>query len=100
MLKDLFQQGMAVRILAGIAAGERTERSLTLALAEDRRRDFVPKTRGGLEAAGRRGRKGGRPTVDDDDKRRAILVRRAEGQSLREIARGGRDQSARVCTVW
>lgn len=31
---------------------------------------------------------GGRPSVVDDDKRRAILARRAEGQSLREIAEG------------
>ncbi|WP_216915247.1 recombinase family protein [Nocardia noduli] len=92
VLNDLFQQGVAVKILHGIAAGEHTERSLildlALALAEDRRRDIVRKTRDGLDAAARRGRKGGRPTVVDDDKRRAILARRAEGQSLREIARG------------
>ncbi|WP_067470326.1 recombinase family protein [Nocardia amamiensis] len=92
VLNDLFQQGVAVKILHGIAAGEHTERSLildlALALAEDRRRDIVRKTRDGLDAAARRGRKGGRPTVIDDDKRRAILARRAEGQSLREIARG------------
>ncbi|MFE3280075.1 helix-turn-helix domain-containing protein [Nocardia sp. NPDC059239] len=59
-----------------------------VALAEDRRRDIVRKTRDGLDAAARRGRKGGRPRVVDDDKRRAILARHAEGQSLREIARG------------
>ncbi|MBF6358300.1 recombinase family protein [Nocardia higoensis] len=92
VLNDLFQQGVAVKILHGIAAGEHTERSLildlALALAEDRRRDIARKTRDGLDAAARRGRKGGRPTVIDDDKRRAILARRAEGQSLREIARG------------
>jgi DNA invertase Pin-like site-specific DNA recombinase len=92
VLNDLFQQGVAVKILHGIAAGEHTERSLildlALALAEDRRRDIVRKTRDGLAAAARRGRKGGRPTVIDDDKRRAILARRAEGQSLREISRG------------
>lgn len=34
-----------------------------------------------------RGRVGGRPTVVDD-KRRAIIARRAEGQSLRIIAKG------------
>ena len=92
VLTDLFAQGIAVKILEGIAAGEHTERSLVLdlalALAEDRRRDIARKTRNGLEAAARRGRKGGRPRVVDDDKRRAILARRAEGQSLREIARG------------
>ncbi|MEV6562949.1 recombinase family protein [Nocardia sp. NPDC051756] len=92
VLNDLFQQGVAVKVLHGIAAGEHTERSfildLALALAEDRRRDIVRKTRDGLESARRQGRTGGRPRVVDDDKRRAILARRAEGQSLREIARG------------
>ncbi|MGN2642456.1 recombinase family protein [Nocardia takedensis] len=92
VLNELFQQGIQVKVLAGIAAGEHTERSLildlALALAEDRRRDIVRKTRDGLDAAARRGRRGGRPSVVDDDKRRAILARRAEGQSLREISRG------------
>jgi DNA invertase Pin-like site-specific DNA recombinase len=92
VLTELFKQGIAVKILDGIAAGEHTERSLildlALALAEDRRRDIARKTRNGLESAARHGRKGGRPTVVDEDKRRAILARRAEGQSLREIARG------------
>ncbi|MGW4533520.1 recombinase family protein [Nocardia sp. NPDC004340] len=92
VLTDLFQQGIAVKILEGIAAGEHTERNflldLALALAEDRRRYITRKTRDGLEAAARRGNRGGRPRVVDDDKRRAILARRAEGQSLREISRG------------
>ncbi|MFC4127886.1 recombinase family protein [Nocardia rhizosphaerae] len=92
VLNDLFQQGVSVKILSGIAAGEHTERNLildlALALAEDRRRDISRKTRNGLAAAARRGNKGGRPRVVDDDKRRAILARRAEGQSLREISRG------------
>lgn len=92
VLNDLFNAGIAVKILDGIAAGEHKERSfvldMALALAEDRRRDISRKTRNGLEAAARRGRKGGRPRVVDDDKRRAILARRSEGQSLREIARG------------
>lgn len=92
MLNELFEQGVAVKILDGIAAGEHTERSLildlALALAEDPRRDIVRKTRNGLESAARRGRTGGRPRVVDEDKRRAILARRAEGQSLREISRG------------
>lgn len=92
VLNDLFQRGIAVKILEGIAAGEHTERSLildlALALAEDQRRDIVRNTKDGLEAARRRGRVGGRPTVVDDDKRRAILARRDEGQSLRTIATG------------
>lgn len=59
VLNDLFQRGVAVKVLAGIAAGEHTERSLildlALALSEDRRRDIVRKTKDGLEAA--RGRR-------------------------------------------
>lgn len=90
VLNDLFQQGIAVKILEGIAAGEHTERSLildlALALAEDRRRDIVRKTKNGLESAARRGRRGGRPVAVDEDKRRVILARHVEGQSLREIA--------------
>jgi DNA invertase Pin-like site-specific DNA recombinase len=92
VLTELFQRGIAVKVLEGIAAGEHTERSLVLdlalALAEDRRRDISRKTKNGLDAARRRGRVGGRPTVVDDDKRRAIIARRAEGQSLRTIANG------------
>ncbi|MFD7965932.1 hypothetical protein ACFV5J_34625 [Streptomyces zaomyceticus] len=79
-------------MLDGIAAGEHTERSLililglALALAEDRRRDIVKKTKNALESARARGRVGGRRPAVDDDKRRVILARRAEGQSIREIA--------------
>src|SRR5437879_8583451 len=65
VLNDLFQRGVAVEVLEGIAAGEHAERSmivdLALALAEDRRRDIVRKTRSGLEAARQQGRVVGRP---------------------------------------
>jgi|GEM_PF-5259903 len=65
MLQELFARGARVKVLEGIAAGEHTERSflldMALALAEDRRRDISRKTRDGLAAAARRGRKGGRP---------------------------------------
>ena len=91
VLNDLFQRGISVKVLEGIAAGEHTERSLildlALALAEDRRRDIVKKTKNGLEAARARGRVGGRRPVVNDDKRAAILSRR-EGQSIRKIAAG------------
>ncbi|MGW7296071.1 recombinase family protein [Streptomyces xiamenensis] len=91
-LNDLFERGISVKVLEGIAAGEHTERSLildlALALAEDRRRDIVRKTRNGLEAARKRGRVGGRPSVVDDDKRAAILARRGRGESIRTIATG------------
>jgi DNA invertase Pin-like site-specific DNA recombinase len=56
-------------------------------LAEDRRREIARKTRNGLESAARHGRKGGCP-VSSTTTSAAILTRRTEGQSLREIARG------------
>jgi len=91
VLNDLFSRGIAVKVLDGIAAGEHTDRSLildlALALAEDRRRDIVRKTRDGLAAARARGRTGGRPRVADTDKRRIILARHADGESIRTIAR-------------
>ncbi|RSO10300.1 resolvase [Streptomyces sp. WAC 06783] len=88
VLNDLFQRGIAVEVLEGIAADEHTERSLILdlALAEDRSRDIVRKTKNGLEFA--RGRVGGRRPVMDADKRRLIFARRAEGESIRQIAGG------------
>ncbi|GAA3169069.1 recombinase family protein [Nonomuraea salmonea] len=92
VLNDLFQRGVGVKVLEGIAAGEHTERSLildlALALAEDRRRDITRKTKNGLEAARKRGRVGGRRPVVDDDKRAAILARRERGESIRTIATG------------
>ncbi len=92
VLSDLFARGVGVKVLEGIAAGEHTERSfvldMALAIAEDRRRDIARKTRSGLEAARKRGKVGGRPSVDDDDKRAAILARRAKDESVREISRG------------
>ncbi|GAA4622298.1 hypothetical protein GCM10023196_013910 [Actinoallomurus vinaceus] len=92
VLNDLFQRGIAVKVLEGIAAGEHTERSLTLdlalALSEDRRRDIVRKTKNGLDAARRRGRVGGRRPVVDDDKRAAILARSQRRESIRTIATG------------
>lgn len=91
VLTELFERGIAVKVLEGIAAGEHTERSLildlALALAEDRRRDISRKTKNGLEAARKRGKVGGRPRVIDDDKRAIILSRREKGESIRAIAR-------------
>jgi DNA invertase Pin-like site-specific DNA recombinase len=92
VLNDLFQRGVGVKVLDGIAAGEHTERSLildlALALSEDRRRDIVRKTKNGLEAARSRGRVCGRRSVVDDDKRAAILARRRNHESIRTIAAG------------
>lgn len=90
VLTDLFERGIAVKVIEGIAKGEHTERSFVLdmamALAEDRRRDIVRKTKDGLEAARKRGRVGGRSRVIDDDKRAVIMSRREKGESIREIA--------------
>ena len=90
VLEDLFKQGIVVKVLEGIAAGEHKERSflldLAFALAEDRRRDIVKKTKSGLEAARARGKVGGRPRVVNDDKRTVILARRERGDSIRVIA--------------
>ena len=90
VLNDLFERGIAVKVMEGIAAGEHTERSfvldMALALAEDRRRDISRKTKDGLEAARRRGQVGGRPRVIDDDKLAVIAARREKGESVREIA--------------
>ncbi|QRP47932.1 helix-turn-helix domain-containing protein [Amycolatopsis sp. FDAARGOS 1241] len=47
----------------------------------------VRKTRNGLDVARARGRVGGRPRVVDADKRRVILARHADGESVRTIAR-------------
>lgn len=97
----MFDREVGVKVLNGIAAGEHTERSLVLdlalALAEDRRRDIVRKTRSGLDAARRRGRVRGRPSVIDDDKRAAILASRERDDSIREIASG---VGVSVGTVW
>jgi DNA invertase Pin-like site-specific DNA recombinase len=80
-----------VKVLDGIATGEHLERNLildlALALTEDRRRDIIRKTRNGLEAARAQGRVGGGPRVVDPDKQRIILARRADGESIRTIAR-------------
>ncbi len=92
VLNALFERGTSVKVIEGVASGEHIERSLildlALALAEDRRRDISRKTKSGLDAARARGHVGGRPTVVDDDKRAAILARRARDESIREIARG------------
>ena len=103
VLNDLFSRGIAVKVLEGIAAGEHTERNLildlALALAEDRRRDIVRKTRNGLDAARNRGRTGGRPRVVDADKRRIIIARHLEGESIRTIASATKLSIGTVHTV-
>jgi len=89
VLNDLFERGISVKVLDGIAAGEHKERSLildlALALAEDRRRDIVKKTKDGLESARKRGRVGGRRPVMTEALVIQAAALRAKGFSLKQI---------------
>jgi DNA invertase Pin-like site-specific DNA recombinase len=89
VLNDLFERGIAVKVLEGIAVGEHKERSLildlALALAEDRRRDIVRKTKNGLEAARKRGRVGGRKPVMTEALTIQAAALRERGFTIRQI---------------
>ncbi|MFH9579156.1 recombinase family protein [Streptomyces globisporus] len=89
VLNDLFERSIPVKVLDGIAAGEHTERSLildiALALAEDRRRDIVRKTKDGLAAARKRGRVGGRRPVMTEPLVVQAVALRDKGYSLKQI---------------
>jgi len=89
VLNDLFERGIAVKVLDGIAAGEHRERSLildlALALAEDRRRDIARKTKDGLAAARARGRVGGRRPVMTEPLVIQAVALRDKGFTIRQI---------------
>ena len=89
VLNDLFERGISVKVLEGIAAGEHKERSfildLALALAEDRRRDIVKKTKDGLESARKRGRVGGRKPVMTEALTIQAAALRERGFTIRQI---------------
>lgn len=89
MLTDLFERGVAVKVLDGIAKGEHTERSLILdlafALAEDRRRDIVKKTKNGLETARKNGKVGGRRPVMTEALTAQAVALRDKGFTIRQI---------------
>lgn len=91
VLNDLFEHGVAVKVLEGAAAGEHTERNvvldIALALAKDRRRGIVRKPKDGPESVRMLGKVGGRPRVIDADKRAAILAKLENGDSMHVIAR-------------
>lgn len=91
VLNGLIEQGVAVKILEGMAAGDHTERSPFLDqgrdIAELRRRLLSQRIKAGLQAARERGDVGGRPTVVNDDRRAAILSLRNQGEPIRAIAR-------------
>ncbi|MCY0928291.1 recombinase family protein [Streptomyces sp. H27-H1] len=89
VLNDLFERGISVKVLEGIGAGEHKERSLildlALALAEDRRRDIVRKTKDGLDAARKRGRVGGRKPVMTEALTIQAAALRERGFTIRQI---------------
>jgi DNA invertase Pin-like site-specific DNA recombinase len=89
VLNDLFERGISVKVLEGIAAGEHTERTfildLALALAEDRRRDIVKKTKNGLESARKQGRVGGRKPVMTEVLIAQAVALRDKGFTIRQI---------------
>uniref|UniRef100_UPI00300845FD recombinase family protein n=1 Tax=Glycomyces sp. MUSA5-2 TaxID=2053002 RepID=UPI00300845FD len=89
VLEDLFSRGIPVKILEGIAAGEHIERSFVLdmafAIAEDRRRDIVRKTKDGLAAAAARGKKGGRKKVMSEAMVIQAVALREQGFTIRQI---------------
>lgn len=89
VLNDLFERGISVKVLEGIAAGEHTERTfildLALALAEDRRRDIVKKTKNGLESARKQGRIGGRKPVMTEVLIAQAVALRDKGFTIRQI---------------
>lgn len=89
VLNDLFERGVAVKVLEGIASGEHTERTfildLALALAEDRRRDIVKKTKNGLESARKQGRVGGRKPVMTEVLVAQAVALRDRGFTIRQI---------------
>ncbi|MFE5702197.1 recombinase family protein [Rhodococcus koreensis] len=69
------------------------------ALAQMERRMIIERTRAGLEAAARQGRRGGRPTVMDAERTELARALREKGKSLDSIAktlRVGRSSVARA----
>lgn len=88
-LAELFDRGIAVKVLEGVGAGEHTEMNLllelALVLASERRRDIVKKTKNGLEAARKRGRIGGRRPVMTEPLVVQAVALREKGFSLKQI---------------
>lgn len=90
VLNQLFEQGVVVKVLEGIATGTHIERSSILdagqEIAELRRSMLSWRIKAGIKLAQGRGIVGGRPRVIDDEKRAKILSRREKGESIRAIA--------------
>ncbi|MGM9380545.1 recombinase family protein [Streptomyces antibioticus] len=89
MLGKLFEQGVTVKVLSGLAAGEHTERNMAidfaLAFAEERRRDISRKTKNGLEATKRRGTQLGRRAVMSEAMVVQAVALRDKGFTIRQI---------------
>ncbi|MFJ5973496.1 recombinase family protein [Streptomyces sp. NPDC093060] len=88
-LAELFERGVAVKVLTGVGAGEHKEMNLllelALVLASERRRDIVKKTKDGLAAARARGRVGGRRPVMTEALTIQAVALRKKGFSIRQI---------------
>ncbi|MFI0266109.1 recombinase family protein [Streptomyces luteogriseus] len=88
-LADLFERGIAVKVLEGVGAGEHKEMNLLLELAfvlsSERRRDIDKKTKDGLESARSRGRVGGRRPVMTEALTIQAVALREKGFSLKQI---------------
>lgn len=91
VLTDLVDQGVPIRVLDGMAAGDHVEGSFFLdqsrEIVEIRRKILTDNIKAGLRAAREHGAALGRPRVVDDAKCADIVSRREQGQSLRSIAR-------------
>lgn len=90
VLVALVDQGVAVRVLLGAAAGEHEGSSFFLdqsrKIVEFRRNIRSEKINAGLSAARVPGSHAGRPTVVDDTRWEDIVMRREQGESIRSIA--------------
>lgn len=90
VLNELFDLGVQVKVLEGMAAGEHTERSAVLDLGRDiaeLRRDILSsRIKAGVKASRELGVSSGRPRVINASTRAAILARREQGEPLRSIA--------------
>ena len=91
---DLHERRIGVKILTGKLSGTYTPTgegkfffTMMAAFAELERDIIRERTLAGLAAAAAQGRKGGRPTVMDDDKLAAAKARRERGESPTQIAK-------------
>ena len=93
LIEDLGDRGIGIRVLnMGLDTGSASETSMLILkimslLAESERTVLIERTREGLEAARRRGRRGGRPPALSDERREEARRMHTEGRAVAEIAR-------------